>query len=172
MAKLRNLKDIIKVPTIVKVKNVFNAEVDNYGKNRKNSIVSLNNEDLYATFKEKDFDKAVVGNQLMANPKMYKDAPYIEWFEAPNSNNFTPNDLPFKQEMKDPVKDERGEQIHRAQMVNCAIAMGMREQEKIVELAEQLRLGKVGDYILKNRTTNAQVTDYTEPKIDIKDLPF
>jgi hypothetical protein len=48
----------------------------------------------------------------------------------------------------------------------------MREQDKIVELAEQLRLGKVGDYILKNRTGNAVVTDYTEPKIDPKSLPF
>jgi hypothetical protein len=118
MNKLRNLKDVITAPTMVKVKRVFAAEVNNYGKNQMNSIVELNNEDLYATFKEKDFDKAVVGNQLFANPKKYQDKPYIEWLAAPGVQ-FKPADMPFKNESS-PVAEDRNDRIMRAQCVNLA----------------------------------------------------
>jgi len=176
--KLRNIKDVITVPAIVKIKKVFEAEIDKYGSNKKNSIIEMNNEELYATFKEKDFDKAVIGNQLMANPKIYKkdgkDFPYIEWFTAPGSQNFTPKDLPFKQEQKNDQPNLAG----NGASFNLAFEYCLLDHKASETLADMLlRVLDIAEKIkpvqerFVSEKGNAVVKDYTD-KIDPNNLPF
>ena len=162
--KLRNLKDVIKVPAIVKIKKVFEAEIDKFNNNKKNTIVELNNEDLYATFKEKDFDKAVIGNQLMANPKTYMDKPFIEWFPAPNSANFTPADLPFKQEQKNDQPNLAG----NGASFNLAFSyclLDHKDTETLIDLLKRVvavaeRIKPVQERFVSEKKPDLKVTEY------------
>ena len=76
--------------------------------------------------------------------RWYKDGKGGYNFKSVDSKNPYSQPSPQKQAVH---SDQLTARIERAQFVNIAVACGMREPKKIVELAEQLRTSEVGNYI-------------------------
>jgi hypothetical protein len=81
-----NINKAIKDPTItVEVKKCFEPKLDNFGNTKMSCVVSYGGNEYFASFKQKQFHLAKVGNKVLGTRESYNGNFFYKWHQAEKS---------------------------------------------------------------------------------------